>query len=206
MSLSKGDTALAVRQRDGHLRFLFPIHHDSPIIMRAVSLLAMCLLMGLLGVSSPAASLADDLTPLPPVSRVEVVLANEYRGQVAVLKDEFTQSGMPNVHFQFAKRGQPPQNIGLGRDVPADKAREAIRLALKYNLGIGILLPERLFPPRFITIASSNYDDTVEYPIDQASLVKLQDPNLSTEAFHRLYRELTSIPLEPKGRNLGRAY
>jgi hypothetical protein len=174
--------------------------------MRAVSLLAMCLLIGLMGASSPAASLADDVTPLPPVSRVEVVLANEFRGQVAALKDEFTQAGMPNVHIQFAKRGQPPQNIGLGRDVPADKAREAIRLALKYNLGIGILLPERLFPPRFITIASSNYDDTVEYPIDQASLGKLQDPGLSTEAFHRLYRELTSIPLEIKGRNLGRPY
>ncbi|MBH0186649.1 MAG: hypothetical protein HP477_14875 [Nitrospira sp.] len=87
------------------------------------------------------------------VSRVEVVLADQYRNQVAALKEEFAQAGMTNVHFQFAKRGQPPQNIGLGRDVPADKAREVIRLALKYNLGIGILLPERLFPPRFVTIA-----------------------------------------------------
>lgn len=140
------------------------------------------------------------------VSRVEVVLADQYRNQIAALKEEFAQAGMTNVHFQFAKRGQPPQNIGLGRDVPADKAREVIRLALKYNLGIGILLPERLFPPRFVTIASSNYDDTVEYPVDQASLAKLQDSELNTEAFHQLYRELTSVPLEPKGRSLGRPY
>jgi hypothetical protein len=134
------------------------------------------------------------------VSRVEVVLADQYRNQVAALKEEFAQAGMTNVHFQFAKRGQPPQNIGLGRDVPAEKAREVIRLALKYNLGIGILLPERLFPPRFVTIASSNYDDTVEYPINQEALAKLQAPNLTTEEFHRVYRELTSVPLEPKGR------
>jgi len=134
------------------------------------------------------------------VSRVEVVLANQYQNQVAALKEEFAQAGMPNVHFQFVKRGQPPQNIGLGRDVPADKAREAIRLAIKYNQGVGILLPERLFPPRFVTIASSNYDDTVEYPIDQATLAKLQDPELTTEAFHRLYRDLTSTPIGPKGR------
>ncbi|MBH0180890.1 MAG: hypothetical protein HP490_04225 [Nitrospira sp.] len=80
------------------------------------------------------------------------------------------------------------------------KAREVIRLALKYNLGIGILLPERLFPPRFVTIASSNYDDTVEYPINQEALAKLQAPDLTTEEFHRVYRELTSVPLEPKGR------
>lgn len=134
------------------------------------------------------------------VSRVEVVLADQYRNQVAALKEEFAQAGMTNAHFQFAKRGQPPQNIGLGRDVPADKAREVIRLALKYNLGIGILLPERLFPPRFVTIASSNYDDTVEYPINQEALAKLQAPDLTTEEFHRVYRELTSVPLKPKGR------
>ncbi|MDK2745525.1 MAG: hypothetical protein H8K03_00805 [Nitrospira sp.] len=138
--------------------------------------------------------------PAPAVSRIEVVLAYQYRTREAELKQEFAQAGLLNVHFQFARMGQPPQNIGLGRDVPADKAREAIRLALKYNLGVGILLPERLFPPRFITIASSNYDDTVEYPITEDALAKLRDPELSTEGFHRLYRDLTSVTLEPKGR------
>jgi hypothetical protein len=143
---------------------------------------------------------AAEVVPVPPVSRVEVVLAKQYKNQVATLTQEFAQAGMTNVHFQFARQGQPPQNIGLGREVPADKAREAIRLALKYNLGVGILLPERLFPPRFVTIASSNFDDTVEYPIDQATLARLQNENLTTEEFHRLYRDLTSMPIERKGR------
>jgi hypothetical protein len=141
-----------------------------------------------------------EVVSAPPVSRVEVVLASQYKNQVATLTEEFAQAGMPNVHFQFARQGQPPQNIGLGREVPADKAREAIRLALKYNLGVGILLPERLFPPRFVTIASSNYDDTVEFPIDQAALAQLQNENLTTEEFHRLYQGLTSSRMEPKGR------
>jgi hypothetical protein len=147
-----------------------------------------------------AHAVGAEVVSAPAVSRVEVVLAIQYKNQVAALTEEFAQAGMTNVHFQFARRGQPPQNIGLGREVPADKAREVIRLALKYNLGVGILLPERLFPPRFVTIASSNFDDTVEYPIDQATLARLQDANLTTEEFHRLYRELTSVPLEPKGR------
>ncbi|THJ11073.1 MAG: hypothetical protein CAF43_009610 [Nitrospira sp. CG24C] len=147
-----------------------------------------------------AHAVAAEVESIPPVSRVEVVLASQYKNQVVSLKEEFVQAGMPNVHFQFARQGQPPKNIGLGRDVPADKAREAIRLALKYNHGVGILLPERLFPPRFVTIASSNYDDTVEYPIDQATLVQLQNENLTTEEFHRLYKGLTSVPLPPKGR------
>jgi hypothetical protein len=147
-----------------------------------------------------AHAVAAEVVSAPAVSRVEVVLASQYKNQVATVKEEFTQAGMTNVHFQFFRQGQPPQNIGFGREVPADKAREAIRLALKYNLGVGILLPERLFPPRFVTIASSNYDDTVEYPIDQATLAQLQNETLTTEEFHRLYKGLTSIPLSPKGR------
>ena len=147
-----------------------------------------------------AHAVAAEVVSVPTVSRVEVVLASQYKNQVAILTEEFSQAGMPNVHFQFFRQGQPPQNIGLGRDVPADKARDVIRLALKYNVGVGILLPERLFPPRFVTIASSNYDDTVEYPVDQAALARLQNQDLTTEEFHRLYRELTSSPLQPKGR------
>ena len=157
-------------------------------------LIVMC--AGVLG----AHTVAAEVVSAHPVSRIEVVLASQYKNQVSLLTEEFVQAGMPNVHFQFFRQGQPPQNIGLGRDVPADKAREAIRLALKYNLGVGILLPERLFPPRFVTIASSNYDDTVEYPIDQAALAELQNDTLTTEEFHRLYKGLTSIPLPPKGR------
>lgn len=161
-----------------------------------VSAFAMAVSVAAMGV--PA--LFAEETPAPPVSRVEVVLANHHKGQVALLREEFVQAGLTNVHFQFARLGQPPQNIGLGRDVPAERAREAIRLALKYNLGVGILLPERLFPPRFVTIASSNYDDTVEFPINQAALAQLQSPDLTTDEFHRLYRTLTSSSAEPKGR------
>jgi hypothetical protein len=163
---------------------------------RFLHVMVMALCAGVMGVHAVVA----EVVAVPPVSRIEVVLAREYKNQIATVTEEFVQAGMPNVHFQFFRQGQPPQNIGLGRDVPADKAREAIRLALKYNLGVGILLPERLFPPRFVTIASSNYDDTVEYPIDQATLAQLQNETLTTEEFHRLYHGLTSIPLPPKGR------
>lgn len=147
-----------------------------------------------------AVSVRAEGQPTSPVSRIEVVLANQYKNQLTELTEEFAQAGMKNVHFQFARRGQPPQNIGLGREVPADKAREVIRLALKYNLGVEILLPERLFPPRFVTIASSNFDDTVEYPIDRNTLTQLQDPSLTTAEFHRLYHQLTWPPKEVQRR------
>ena len=165
-------------------------------LSRIVLAITMAMSVSLVGIT---ALWADD-KPVPPVSRIEVVLASQYKSQVGALTEEFAQAGMPNVHFQFARYGQPPQNIGMGRAVPADKARDAIRLALKYNLGVGILLPERLFPPRFVTIASSNFDDTVEYPILKDDLEHLLDASLTTEQFHELYRQLTSVPLKPAGR------
>lgn len=160
---------------------------------------ALIIVVLMLAVSeSTVTNASADAVSAAPVSRIEVVLAYQYRTREAEIKKEFVQVGLTNVHFQYARMGQPPQNIGLGREVPAEKAREAIRLAVKYNLGVDILLPERLFPPRFITIASSNYDDTVEYHITQDTLSKLQDPTLGTEAFHRLYRDLTSAVIDPK--------
>lgn len=167
--------------------------------MSSPYLLLLMILTCLVGETTVPSVQGENLSA-PAVSRVEVVLAYPYRTREAEVKKDFVQAGLTNVHFQYARMGQPPQNIGMGREVPAEKAREAIRLALKYNLGVNILLPERLFPPRFITIASSNYDDTVEYSIDQATLAKLQDPALTTETFHRFYHELTSAVIDPKGR------
>ena len=130
--------------------------------------------------------------------RVEVTLANEYRQDVEAIKKEFEQADLGNVHVQFLRKGQPPPNVGLGREVSAERARAAIRLALRYNRAVKILLPAHLFPPHFITIASSNFDDTVEFPIDEEALRRLQDPSLTTEQFHELYRTLTTRPTSLK--------
>jgi hypothetical protein len=124
--------------------------------------------------------------------RMEVVLAQEHRKDLDAIRVEFANAGFSNLHVQFMRQGEPPANIGIGRQVTAEHAREALRLALKYNRSVRILLPAYLFPPRFITIASSNFDDTVEFPIDDASLQKLQDPGLTTDQFHHLYRQLTT--------------
>jgi len=130
--------------------------------------------------------------------RVEVTLANEYRKDVEAIKKEFEQAGLGNMHVQFLRKGQPPANVGMGREVSAERARAAIRLALKYNRAVKILLPAYLFPPHFITIASSNFDDTVEFPVDEEALRQLQAPTFSTEQFHELYRRLTTPPISLK--------
>lgn len=144
---------------------------------------------------------AWDMGP-PALGRVEVVLAPEHRQHVGAIKQDFFLADLTNVHFQFMRLGQPPRNLGVGPKVSADRARAAIRLAKKYNGGVVILLPDHLFPDHFVTIASSNYDDTVEYPVDADALRQLEDPSLTSEQWHELYRRLTPADRPPvrKGR------
>jgi hypothetical protein len=100
------------------------------------------------------------------------------------------------------KVGKPQTNIGLGPSVTAERARAAIRMAKKYNRDVTILLPERLFPGHYVAIASSGFDDTVEYPVSAEQLTELENPELTTEQFHALYRRLTPAdqPAAKKGR------
>ena len=154
--------------------------------------------LGILPVSS---AIAAELEPAS-AGRVEVVLANEHRKNVKEIKQDVAEAGLTNVHVQFLKVGRAPMNIDLGPKVTADRARAAIRMAEKYNGGITILLPERLFPDHYVTIASSSFDDIVEYPIGEEALKELENSSLTTEQCHALYRRLTpsdQLPVK-KGR------
>lgn len=161
---------------------------------------AVCLAIAL-GVS-PTGVLAAQPDGAVSSGRVEIVLANEHRKSLEEIKKEFAGAGLTNLHVQFMKVGQPPTNIGLGPSVTADRARAAIRMAKKYNRDVTILLPERLFPDHYVTIASSSFDDTVEYPISAEQLAELENPALTTEQFHALYRRFTPVDQLPgkKGR------
>lgn len=147
-------------------------------------------LVMLLGILPVGSAIAGEQEPAS-AGRVEVVLANEHRKNAGEIKQDFAEAGLTNVHVQFLKAGRAPMNIGLGPKVTAERARAAIRMAAKYNGGITILLPERLFPDHYVTIASSGFDDTVEYPIGEEALKELENPLLTTEQFQALYRRLT---------------
>jgi len=105
---------------------------------------------------------------------VEAVLANEHRKGREQIKKEFAEEGLTNLHVQFMKVDKQPTNIGLGPSVTAERARAAIRMAKKYNGNVTILLPERPFLDHYVAIASSSFDDTVEYPVSAEQLRELE--------------------------------
>lgn len=165
--------------------------------MRTIYAVCWAMLLGML--SAGALPAAEEATP---AGRVEVVLANEHRPRLNEIKQDFADVGLSNVHVQFMKAGRPPANIGLGPKVTVERAQAAIRMARKYNGGIAILLPERLFPDHYVTIASSGFDDTVEYSVGEEALKELENSALTTEQFHEVYRRLTPADRPPlkKGR------
>lgn len=122
---------------------------------------------------------------------VELFLAKERKGDLDAIKKEFEALGITRIRPQFFRLGNPPENIAIGKDVPADVARLAIRLAVTYNRDIKFLLPEYRFFPDQIVIGSSAYDEKSQIPIGAEDLKKLSDPALTSVQFHELYRHLT---------------
>ncbi len=127
---------------------------------------------------------------------VELFLAKERKGDLDTIKKELEGAGITRIRPQFFRLGNPPENIAIGKEIPADVARLAIRLAITYNRDIKFLLPEYRFFPDHIVIGSSAFDEKSQIPIRPEDLKRLSDPALTTPQFHDLYRELTG---EDKG-------
>lgn len=122
---------------------------------------------------------------------VEIFLASDRKGDLEIIKKEFASVSITKVRPQFFKLGNPPENIAIGPNIPADIARLAIRLALSYNRGIKLLLPEERIRTDYIAIGTSIFDESFQRPITPEQLKQLSDPSLTTEQFHALYRHIT---------------
>ncbi len=122
---------------------------------------------------------------------VEIFLAQDQKAHLDAIKKEFEAVSITKVRPKFFPLGHPPENIAIGRNVPAPVARLAIRLATTYNRGVRLLLPEERLAADYIAIGTSIFDESFQIPITADDLARLSDPSLTTEQFHALYRHLT---------------
>lgn len=125
---------------------------------------------------------------------VEIFLAPERKNEADAVKKEFEALSITKVRPQVFRKGHPPRNIGFGKEIPADVARQAIQLALKYNDGIEFLLPEKRLAAHYIGIGVSIFDEAFQFPISPEELKRISDPSLTDDQFHQLYREMTDKP------------
>lgn len=126
--------------------------------------------------------------------RVEIFLSPERKEEVDAVKKEFEALSITNVHPQVFRKGHPPQNIGFGKEIPAEVARQAIALALKYNDGIRFFLPEKRLAAHYVGIGVSIFDEAFQIPAAPDDLKRLSDPSLTDAQFHQIYQELTDKP------------
>jgi hypothetical protein len=122
---------------------------------------------------------------------VEIFLSPDQKKNLEMIKNELRAVSITRTTVQFFRLGHPPQNIAIGRNIPADVARLAIQLATTYNGGVKYLLPEYRLSPDYIAIGTSAFDESSQIPILPEDLERLTDPKLSTAEFHALYRSLT---------------
>jgi hypothetical protein len=128
---------------------------------------------------------------------VEIFLSPDHKDDIDAIKREFAAVGITKVRAKFFQLGNPPTNIAIGRNIPAETARLAIRLAKTYNGGITKLLPEERLAPDYIAIGTSIFDELFQYPVSPADVERLESPDLTTEQFHELYRQLADINRRP---------
>ncbi len=127
---------------------------------------------------------------------IELFLAPDQKKNIENIKSKLKAISITRINTQFFRLGHPPQNIAIGRNVPASTARLAIQLATLYNGGIKYLLAEYRFPPDYIAIGTSAFDEASQIPVLPEDIERLANPELSTPEFHALYRKLTK---EEKG-------
>ncbi len=129
------------------------------------------------------------------ICTIEIWLAHKQRkNNKAIrkeLKDKSIKTLRKTIQYWKPKGGHPPTNIAIGGGISAEDARYAIDLAIKLNDKIDGLIHQRLNPPNYVAIATSAWDAKSETKISPENLEKLRNPNLKSEEFHKLYRELT---------------
>ncbi len=140
---------------------------------------------------------APEATGDPSKILVEVFLSPDHKDDVDAIKREFAAAGITKVRHKVFQLGNPPTNIAIGRNVSAEIARLAIRLAKTYNGGVTKLLPEERLAPGYIAIGTSIFDELFQYPVSQSDVERLETPDLTTEQFHESYRRLADINQRP---------
>ena len=150
----------------------------------------------LAGVSLPPVSASASCdTSITTICTIEMWLSHKQKKKKKDLRSYLKSKSIKvlrhTVQYWKPKGGHPPTNIAIGGGLNAEDARLVIDLALQYNDEINGLIHQRLNPANYVAIATSAWDDNSETIITPDQLAALRDPKLTTEEFHRLYRELT---------------
>ena len=89
--------------------------------------------------------------------------------------------------------GETSKVIAIGKCVPVHIAQHVIKKAIKYSTGVESLVQQQFVHGHWMGVGVTIFDEPSQQLVSAEQVELMLNPDLSNEAFHKLYRKL-SIP------------
>jgi len=125
--------------------------------------------------------------------KIEGYIAKKFRKKRKVIIKEFTKLGNSKAALRVYPMGETSKVIAIGKCVPVHIAQHVIKKAIKYSTGVESLVQQQFVHGHWIGVGVTIFDEPSQQLVSSDQVQLMLNPDLSNDAFHRLYRKL-SVP------------
>ena len=127
--------------------------------------------------------------------KIEGYISKKFRKQRKTIFKEFTELGNSKSVLRVYPMGETSKVIAIGKCVPVHIAQHVIKKAIKYSTGVESLVQQQFVHGHWIGVGVTIFDEPSQQLVSSEQVKQLLNPGLSSEDFHKLYREM-SVPNE----------
>ena len=125
--------------------------------------------------------------------KIEGYISKKFRKKQKAIIKEFTELGNSKAALRVYPMGETSKVIAIGKCVPVHIAQHVIKKALEYSTGVESLVQQQFVHGHWIGVGVTIFDEPSQQLVSRDQVQLMLNPDLSNEAFHRLYRKL-SVP------------
>ena len=125
--------------------------------------------------------------------KIEGYIAKKFRKKRKAVIKEFTELGNSKAALRIYPMGETSKVIAIGKCVPVHIAQHVIKKAIEYSTGVESLVQQQFVHGHWIGVGVTIFDEPSQQLVSAEQVQLMLNPDLSNEAFHKLYRKL-SVP------------
>ena len=125
--------------------------------------------------------------------KIEGYIAKKFRKKRKAVIKEFTELGNSKAALRIYPMGETSKVIAIGKCVPVHIAQHVIKKAIEYSTGVESLVQQQFVHGHWIGVGVTIFDEPSQQLVSAEQVELMLNPDLSNEAFHKLYRKL-SVP------------
>ena len=125
--------------------------------------------------------------------KIEGYIAKKFRKKRKAIIKEFTELGNSKAAIRVYPMGETSKVIAIGKCVPVHIAQHVIKKAIEYSTGVESLVQQQFVHGHWMGVGVTIFDEPSQQLVSREQVELMLNPELSNEAFHKLYRKL-SIP------------